>query len=221
MRLLREALEGVVAPAVVSAILFEALEAVGGRLPEGVAGARSFVDGPLRASLTSRLGADADPVVDEMLRTLSAISPTSEPKRGRDLDSTREVFLDDRPPFVVVMAAGDAFSSKLVAALGPGRVTAVPAPSLERLQAVTRMNAPQVTVVDASDVPPIDAAKLAGALAALPETTVRAIWGAELPAGIAVLRALGNLERAAMPFDRREGIAPLLDVVRSRRAAVR
>src|SRR5687768_12397991 len=109
LRLVRESLEAVVAPTIVSSVVFEALEASGGRLPDGTDGARTFVDGPLRSALARRLGDDAHPIVGDLVTMLGNLSQkavaATEPKPWRrDLEVTREVFLDDRPVIVAVVA---------------------------------------------------------------------------------------------------------------------
>lgn len=218
LRLIRESLESVVAPQVVSSVMFEALSEAGGQIGEGPEGARAFVDGPIRAALQKRLGDDADPIVDDLGRLLSQIAP-ARPVSGRELDVTREVYLDARPVIVFVISSSSGFADQLQAALGPARVTTVPVPSLEHLHRHLQVAAPPIVLVDAADFAPIEPDDLASALVRLPATTVRAIWGADLPFGGAVLRALVQRKAPATPLDRREGIDPLLDLVRSRRAS--
>lgn len=218
LRLIRESLESVVAPQVVSSVIFEALSAAGGQIAEGAEGALAFVDGPVRRALQKRLGDDADPIVDELARMLSQIAPAKRPS-ARELDVTREVYLDARPVIVFVISSSSGFADQLQAALGEQRVTTVLVPSLEHLHRHLQVAAPPIVLVDAAEFAPIEPDDLASALVRLPSTTVRAIWGADLPFGGAVLRALVARKVPATPLDRREGIDPLLDLVRSRRAS--
>lgn len=223
LRLVRESLEAVLAPTAVSSVLFEALETLGGKPPADADGFRLFVDVPLRGALGRRLGADVDSIVDGVLATLDAMTTAPPPRAGRrapsrrELDVTREVFLDDRPVTVAVVSSSDEFAVRLQAALGGARVKAVPVPTLTKLGEVTYVATPAIVLVDAADFAAIEPEQLAGALEKLPETTVRAIWGADLPFGASVLRELVARSSPATPFDRREGIEPLLDLVRSRR----
>jgi hypothetical protein len=230
LRLVRESLEAVVAPTVASSVVFEALEATGGRIPEGAEGAIVLVDGALRKALAKRLGEDADAIVDDLVRTLRALAPKRPPpipsaapdprqQRRRDLDVTREVVLDDRPVIVAVVAGNEDFCDRLQASLGAARVTALPAATIDKLGEVINIGAPQIVLIDAADFAAIEPEDLAKLLEALPLSTVRAIWGADLPYGASLLRAMIARKIPATPFDRREGIDPLLDLVRSRRAS--
>jgi hypothetical protein len=76
---------------------------------------------------------------------------------------------------------------------------------------------PAIVLVDASDFPSIEPTDLAAAMGKAGEA-VRAIWGADLPYGQGVLAAAQRLGIPTTPLDRREGIAPLMDLVRSRRS---
>lgn len=216
LRLVRESLEAVVSPAIVSAVVFEALAAVGGRLSADPGAVAELVDGPLRHALRARLGDDADPVIDDALRIVKSVAGAARPT-GRDADVTRPVVLDARPVIVLVVASGTGFAMQLQAALGSARVTTVPVATLDELTVEARGSEPHIVLIDAADFAPIEPDQLAGALEALPGTTVRAIWGADLPYGGAALRALVARRAPATPLDRREGIDPLLDLVRSRR----
>jgi hypothetical protein len=224
LRLIRESLEAVVTPSIASTVVFEALEASGGRLPEGPAAARAFTDGPLRAALRRRLGPDADPIVDEVVQTLAALAPAPSPpppprsSSHRELDDTREIVLDDRP-VVVVVASSDELTSRLRAALGAARIAAVPIRATETLLERVRATVPQVVLIDGADFAPIEPDALAAALEHLPARTVRAIWGVDLPYGALVLRALVDRGAPATPLDRREGIEVVLDLIRARRSS--
>lgn len=222
LRLVRESLEAVVSPTIVSSVIFEALDEIGGQLPDGADAVRAFADGALRRALARRLGEDAHAIIDDVVAMLATIAPRraeEPPARRRDGDVTREVFLGAGPVVVLVVAGATDFGARLLAALGPDRVAPLPTPSLERLDEQVLIAAPPVVLVDAANFASIEPERLADALAALPATTVRAIWGADLPYGAAVLRALVERGASATPFDRREGIEPVLDLVRSRRSA--
>jgi hypothetical protein len=227
LKLVRESLEAVVAPTVASAVVFEALEANGGRLPEGPAAARAFVDGPLRHALKRRLGENGDPIIDELIGLLATLAPapaapsppsSSAPapqSRGRP-DTTQKVPSDRRPVTAIIVASSERFAAGLRAALGTARVVVLATHSLEQLIEQVNVAPPAVVVIDAADFPEIEPDTLGSTLEHLPKTAVRAIWGADLPYGTAVLRALLDRSIPATPLDRREGMAPLLDLLRSR-----
>ena len=215
LRLVRESLEAVVAPAIVSAVIFEAMAASdGAQDPDAIV---ALVGGPLRQALRARVGDDADPTIDGILAMLASI-PGAPRRASREADITREVVLDARPVVVFVVSSAATFAMQLQASLGAARITAVPVPSLDVLTRQAKLGAPHVVLIDAAEFAAIEPDQLAAALEQLSATTVRAIWGADLPFGGAVLRALVARRAPATPFDRREGIDPLLDLIRSRRA---
>ena len=83
VRLLREALEGVVSRALVTPILFEALEPYGNMLPTGAEGLLDMVRGPLAEVVSRRIGGvESDEVVRRAERLIVAA-------RG-GLESTRQ-----------------------------------------------------------------------------------------------------------------------------------
>lgn len=219
LRMVRESLEAVVAPSIVSTVIFEALEQAGGQLPNGSEAVREFADGALRQALASRIGDDAHSICDDVIAMLETISPRTPNSADirREFEVTREVVIDDHPVFVIVIAGTGALADRLQAALGPNVMAVIPATSMEQLHDHLAIAAPKVVLLDAADFANIEPDPLALVLEQLPATTVRGIWGADLPYGAAVLRALSNRGSPATPLDRREGIAPLLDLVRSRR----
>ncbi len=219
LRMVRESLEAVVAPSIVSTVLFEALEQAGGQLPTGSEAIRNFADGALRQALVARLGQDAHSICDDVITMLESIAPRSSnpSETRREFEITREVVIDSFPVFVIVIAGTGTLAARLQAALGSNTMTAIPTASLEQLHEHIALAPPQVVLIDAADFANIEPDPLALVLEQLPATTVRGIWGADLPYGAAILRALGARGSPATPLDRREGIAPLLDLVRSRR----
>lgn len=226
LRLVRESLEAVVAPTIVSSVIFEALEHTGGQLPGGPGAVRDLVDGALRDALARRLGGDAHALIDDVVALLDALTsrsaaraPTAPPPSRPDREVTLEVMLDERPVLVLVVAGSTDLATRLQAALGSARVTAIPTSVLAKLREQIKIGAPQLVLIDAADFAAIEPDELALELAKLPSTAVRAIWGADLPYGAALLRGLVERGAPATPFDRREGIDPMLDLIRSRRSA--
>jgi len=218
----REHLESVLSPSLAGTVLFEALGAVGGRLPRTARDAAFLVGGPLRAVLEERLRAgEADALVADVMAALAPAlareaNPSAPAPRG---DVTLEVPLP--PPGeavrLVVLSQEDTFAARVEGALGSARVAAVTlrtGPALLRALRST-LTAPQLVVVDAGLFPPIEPAELAAALAAAPDTVPRAIWGGDLPYGAALLRAVADEGGRATPFGRADGVEPILDLVRS------
>ncbi len=183
----------------------------------------ALVDGPLQTQLTERIGADmAESVLDQLRAMLAAIGPTGgrRPRKrpSRHDEPTRSLELSSETLPVYVLSGSRAFCEKLGAALGPHVMTPVlssdAATLAERLDQVP----PAFVLVDGSDFPAIEPNELCAKLAELPEELVKAIWGADLPYGMSVLAAAQSTGIHFTPFDRREGVEPLMDMIRSRRA---
>ena len=235
-RLLREALEGVVAPALVSPLLFEALEPYGARLPSGPEGLLEMARGPLAAAVAKRIGPEeADELVQRAERLVahaqSVRPPTptpepslrtsktfSRPNPARDRDSTALVPTTADAVRVLVVADGAGLALRLDAALGAARVSARSLASLPALRDhLGHHGSPSLLLVDASDFPAIAPDELVAAMRLGPTTMIRAVWGAELPYGRSVISAAGGAESSLLGLDRAHGVDPLLDLIRSRR----
>ena len=106
--------------------------------------------------------------------------------------------------------ADEAFEAYLLEVLSDFQVTI---PEFGTIKAP----APPIVIVDASDIPAIPQRVLMRRLAALPSTTACVVWGRELPYGRVLAEATEASGRAWITLEKKEGIAPLLDLVRSRR----
>ena len=226
-RILRRTLEGALDTRAASAILFEALSAAGNRVPQTRAEVLAVVRGPLHEVLARRFAAD---VAEELVgRIEEELAPRVEDpvtleqpldelaaETRRD-DATATFHTADGVVPVLVVAAGRGFESRLAVALGERRAAPFTVSSHEALGYAMRDSAPPVFLVDASDFPRIDTRHLLAAGAALPPTTTCVLWGAELPYGKSFARAITTQERPWVTLELREGIAPLLDLIRSRR----
>ena len=240
MRLLREALEGVVSRTLVTPILFEALEPYGNLLPTGADGLLDMVRGPLAEVVSRRIGGvEADEVVrraerliaaarggldapkqsaaaSEPLRALSTAPP---PPTGRDRDATALVPTARDAVTVVVVASGGGLAMRLTAALGSRRVAPVVRGSLVSIRdQVAGNDAPNILLVDATDFPPITADELGLAMRRGPSTMIRAIWGADSPYGRGLVAAAHAGALSVLALERAHGVDPLLDLIRSRKS---
>lgn len=221
IRLIRETVEGVLHPATASSVLFDAMQEAGG-VPGSPEDVLALVRGPLMRRLVERLGEEtAQSLLDQLELMLRAISAAPKPTRRRPSrhdDTTRSVELSSETLPVYVLAGSRAFADKLAAALGPHVMSAVLATDdamlAERLDTI----APAFVLLDGSDFPAIEPGALASRLAGVAADVVKAVWGADLPYGMAALAAAQEQGLALTPFDRREGIEPLMDMIRSRRS---
>ena len=217
IRLVRETLEGVLHPSTASAVFFDALTAHGGALPTDTEATLALVRGPLRGALAERLGeSEAQSVIGGLEQMFVAIRDARS-RSSRHDEITQSVALSDAATVVFVLASASTLAERLEAVVGPKVLTTVvigdEAIWAERLAQLP----PGFVLVDASDFPAIEPSALAGHLRALPPHLVRALWGVDLPYGQSLL-AEALPEAQLTPFDRREGIEPLLDVIRSRTA---
>jgi hypothetical protein len=201
-----------------SSILFEALALHGGPVPQTMEEIRALVNGALARTLSAHVGdGDARTMVHAIETLLEKPPPamlTPPPETG---DRTRTVPTASRPVDVAVIAGGRAFADRLALVLGPRRVA--PRQLSDPRLIASSKEPPAIVVLDATDFTASPPDVIARVLLRLPVTTVRAIWAAELPYG----RSLSEvLSRSAVPHStlhRSEGIEPLLDLIRARRAS--
>lgn len=212
LRLVRETLESVLAPNLASATLFEALEAFGGTLPNTPSDVLAFVQGPLLASLRRRHGGGADPLIADLARILA---PT-DVRRDRDLEITREVPLESQQVLVFVLSTSDGLATKIEVALGTHRVATLSYDEAPRFSKAAAFRPPSLVLVDCASFPPIEPSAMPALLAPLPPTTVRGLWGTDTPYGAVLMRQLVDAKSTFTSIDRREGLPPILDLIRAR-----
>lgn len=230
-RIVRRTLEDVLETRVASAVLFEALSASGKQVPQTLAEVLAVVRGPLRHALEKRLDAsDADQIV---ARIVGELVPVYEEPRTveqpldelaaetRDDEATTAYTTADSAVPVLVVAAGRGFTSRLAMALGDGRVAPFQVGDERALAIALTESAPPIFLIDASDFPSIDAINLLATAERLPATTACVLWGADLPYGRTLARTIAAQKRQWVVLELRGGIAPLLDLVRSRRRSRR
>lgn len=223
--IVRSALAHSTSPTKTSALLFEALGSYGDQVPETVEELMALVHGPLWKALVQHLGEEeATDIVARIegelrddrtiLMDEADLVTVAEPV-GRD--ATTAVPTSTAAVPVTVVSSGSGFAERLVAALGPRRVSARAVGAIESLSAL--QETPAIVIVDATDFAPIEPADLSQALSTLPSTTAHVIWACDLPYGRRTVDAMhaDNLANVALPRD--EGVEPLLDLIRSRRRA--
>jgi len=230
IRLIREALEGILSPAVTSSVLFEALDAYGNSTPQSLLDLQGLVTGPLTEVLRRRVGhREAAAALGRVAQMLQALGSMSGPTLGAAgsggeggsaprvrPDATALVPVGTKAVKVLIVGSTEGFAARLASSLGPQRVAPWAAATKERLAQSLEHQSPAIVVIDATDLTTIPPAELARLLASVPSTTPRVVWGAELPYGRRVLSALEKARLSSVALDRGEGILPLLDLVRSR-----
>ncbi len=226
MRMLREALEGVLSPDLATSLLFDALEPFGSRIPEGTDALLALARGPLHDAIVKRVGeGEASAVLErvEELIARSKLSQANQPPPDPFLNEDRLATTTRMPILreamtVLIVAAGQGLSLRLEAALGSDTVLTYVISSPQNIRNKLRSaDAPYMALVDATDFAQIDAALLADIFADGAPTLVRAIWGAELPYGRAIATAMTQRGFPPLELKRADGVESLLDLIRSRR----
>ena len=219
MYLIREALEGLLEPRIASHVIFDALER--GKidsLPSDASLLIGFVEGPLRAATAERAGeATAADVVERLTSVLNKAVTLDEPP---DISRTVEVPIGAGPVRVMVMGRGSSLAVRLRAALGGDRVAigaSTATPAAEHMVGTLR---PEIIILDAVDPIQDSLDEVAEFLARLPAATTRLVWGREQPWASRLADALDQAIVPYTPVDRRDGVEPLLDLIRSRPRSV-
>jgi hypothetical protein len=136
----------------------------------------------------------------------------------RDLEVTLEIQIGRGAVGVLVVSNKPDLAMRLAATLGPGRITTRTISSVAALEQQLRVaEYPPIVLVDSVEFAALEPRDLAAVLQRSPKGTVHAIWGADLAYGSMVLAELVERRIGATPLDRREGIEPFLDLVKSRR----
>jgi len=223
-RVLRRSLEEALEVHTASTVLFEALGAAGSRVPQTRDDVLELVRGPLREILARRLDpARAEDIVAQVVDRIRPDPSTVEmplddlAAETRREDSTSSFTTAHEVVSVMVVAASLGFAQRINVAFGTGRVAPWVVSTERELEDALEGQAPPIVIVDASDIPAIPQRVLMRRLAALPSTTACVVWGRELPYGRVLAEATEASGRAWITLEKKEGIAPLLDLVRSRR----
>jgi hypothetical protein len=226
LRLVREKLESLLAPELASSILFDALAEVGGMPPASGEATLALVEGPLARVLARRArGSEGDLIIRELVEMLRMIvGPATTPiapmtrDQVRELEITLEIPIGRGAVGVLVLSDKPDLAMRLEAALGPGRITTRTLSSRAMLESQLRgAELPPIVLIDAVEFAPVEPVELAETLRRSRKGTIHAIWGADLAYGSVVLGELVARRVPATPLDRREGIEPFLDLVKSRR----
>jgi hypothetical protein len=214
MRVVRECLEGVLEPRVATGTILDAM----GELPRWSdlcddTRLVEFVRGPLRLAVSARVGAlAAAEVTDRICATLAMV-------QGRDAPPTREIPFSEGPVRVLLVAGSARLGVMLRGQLGGAAIALGHASDVDAARTMLERLEPELVVVDGVD--PLDAtvADLLLLLTEVPAGIPLVLWGCEQPWGSRVLSTKGSNRASLVPFDRRSGLEPLVDMVRSRRAA--
>jgi hypothetical protein len=225
--LLREALEGVVAPETATSLLFEALELHGKTPPSTLEETRAFAESSLAEAVKRKVRAeDASQIIKQIDKLFEraiegdgvAVDVEVEPESWDEGNpaATTQMAVVKKPVPVVVLGATGIFAERLVACLGEDRVRAVPATDEASLRKAVFAYSPLIVLVDGIAPVAIEPAKLAAALHGLPDSALPVLWGSESAWSRSAVSALEAADLEIVTLDRSEGIEPLLDLVLAR-----
>lgn len=214
---IREVLEGMLRADLAGTVLFDALERAGEE-PQDRAGWVSFVEGPLGESVEARTSPDErELVVSRICQILGTIRPSQPDERParRSQAPTHRFPTMSGPTRILLFAASHRLGRRLKSALG-AQVAPVVFQEFQRLQVLAHDFEPQLLLIDLTDPP-------ASGLDAIVEASVRTlddeviamIWDEGSRIGQALSEAFESAGRRVSWVDRREGVNPLLDLIRA------
>ncbi|MEM9190810.1 MAG: hypothetical protein AAGF12_16620 [Myxococcota bacterium] len=218
MRLVREALEGLVAPRLASGVIFDALAAsADSELPRNQAELLAFVAGPLSRAAERRVGgAQAREMVRQIETVLSSVSTKPQTTRvGRTL----EVPIGGGPVVVLLLSRVSGLAVALRAAVGGERLGVRTVADAATATGLALQLKPDLLIVDATNPTDDSVEEVADVMSAVGPTCARLLWGHEERWAQALGQVLTERKVRYTPVDRREGVDPLLDLVRSRLGA--
>jgi hypothetical protein len=213
MVVVREVLEGMLAPDLAQTLLFESLDTLV-KPPDTPEQWLVFAQGPLHQLVADRVGlVEATEVSVRVQTILGALSQMPPPTR-RSADETGRFERREGPTRVLVLAPTARLARMLKAVLGPTIIT-MSVPNLTSFKDVVRRLAPSIFLIDLTSKMSVQHAKVKRALRQLPEQALVVIWDEGTPEGDALATALSGTGHPVAWVDRREGVEPLLDHIRA------
>lgn len=224
-RILRRALEDALDTRLASAVLFEALGEAGCSVPQNLSELLDVLRGPLYEVLARRLDETraailVEQIEEELTPETDALATVEVPlellvPRTEREDATAPVLRRSAPVSVSVLAEGQGLAMRLVTTLTDERVSPHAHSDPERWP---EAEPPQIVILDAGDFPThTTPRRIIEWGLTLPATTARVLWASKLPYGKSFQKELAKDPGEWLTFDQREGIEPLLDLIRSRR----
>lgn len=237
IRRVRQRLSEDISPVMARAVLFDALTQWGPRIPQSRDEMTRFVRGALRDVLGRHLG--TEDVVHILLRVetaLAVVDHLDDQSRPRlqasshpppagaagsgpvDADTTVALQAVARPVRVLVVSLDVGFAPTIEMALGGSLVRTAPVASEAALQSELEVES-DIILLDAMHPLEIEPTRLALLLNRIAPETLIAIWGSRLSFGRDIIGALEAGGLRTVGFAIPEGMAPFVDLIRSRRAS--
>lgn len=179
--LLREGLEGVVAPRIASSLLFDALADAGlAEPPEAPDALLAFTNGALRTRLVTAVGENTTDLiltqVGLMIGAVLGASPEAY-ERPSQMPTMRQS-VEEGPVRVLVVSSSAQLSKRLRMALGPETVAPMHGGEPAAVQEMLQRLLPPIVLIDATDTLPYSLMRLASQLQDTPALVL--VWGHEV-----------------------------------------
>lgn len=209
------------------AAIFNALSQWGPQIPSSNEELTSFVRGPLRRVLgTTVAAAHMGPLMLDIENSLAVIdsvddqSPSPRPSVRPSLPASAESTwamrpVSNTPLRVLVLSARSSLPEMLEFTVGPEIVTTTAISSIDGID--RELSDVEIVFIDGVDPLTVEPTSLASMLQGITQDVWLTIWGAERPFGREVAQALDAGGVHCVPLVTTEGIAPFIDLIRSRR----
>ncbi|MEM9190505.1 MAG: hypothetical protein AAGF12_15070 [Myxococcota bacterium] len=224
-RRLRSELAEVGAETTVRAWLFAALGAWGPAVPSTREELTQFVRGPLRRVLARNVDRQELPFLLVQLENAIAVvdsedslPPSPRPSHRPPLPASASATWTLAPIVpgrirLLVVSGHRHLGDTLRLTLGPDSFVV---DSLADVGSSTDMSQVDIILIDAMQPPTIEPLQLVAGLGIIPKGTLVTIWASEEDYGQAVVQALSATGIPSVPLVSSEGVAPFLDLARSR-----
>ncbi|MEM9072300.1 MAG: hypothetical protein AAGE52_27580 [Myxococcota bacterium] len=213
LTVIREVLEGMLAPKVAAAVLFSALDSMQEEPLDRNAWV-GFVNGPLRDTLRSRAGEE---LANDLLGRIGMIlgtqaEPAQRPQR-RSQAPTSRFRTTQGPARVLVVAASGRLARLLKASLG-SQIVPMVLNDPRRLDAFIKDFEPTLLLADVTD-PVRFLPSLPKLSKPLDSDVIAVIWDEETPTGEGLNEGFDAEGRRCVWVNRQEGIDPIVDLIRA------
>ncbi len=218
LMVIREVLEGMLAPEVTAAVLFTALDSLPAE-PSTADGWADFVRGPLRDVLRNRTGEEvAGDLIGRIGLILGDPAPgvPGERSERRSQAPTGRYPTTKGPTRTLVVASGGRLARLLKVALG-NQIVPMVLNDPRRLVAFVDDFAPMLLVVDVTD-PARFLPSLPDLAEPLDPDVIAVIWDEGTETGQALTEGFEAAGRRWVWVNRHEGVDPIIDLVRASRA---
>ncbi|MBW2461240.1 MAG: hypothetical protein JRH11_06310 [Deltaproteobacteria bacterium] len=231
IRRVRKQLTDDFSPVMARAILFDALTQWGPRIPQSREELARFVRGPLRdVLLRHRMPQQVITSLLEIETALAVVDHLDDQSRPRlgpstrppppmsapvSADTTVAIRAIARPVHVLVASLDVGFAPTIEVALGGSLVRTDPVASELGLRSELEREI-DIILIDAMQPLDVEPTRLAFLLNRIEPGTLIAVWGSRLAWGRDIIGAIEAGGLATVPFSIAEGMAPFVDLVRSR-----